>query len=444
MKVNCIIIFTAFLFGMNGLHAQSKQGLNLEKAIQLAMQNSGEVKLANAKVQTKKYELQSVKNNTLPEVKAAGQYQRLAKASVNLKSYNSNSDSNNEPAPKVDQLVLGQLNASLPIFSGFKLNKSLKAFNNLYEAENANAMQTKEETAMKVINYCAALYKAQKTVELLKENYKSAEQRVSDFIALEKNEIVAKNDLLKVQLQLAKIQLSLDQAKSELYLANYNLVNFLKMDPGTELEIKESDFEGIIMEKVPGTDATAIESRKDLAALRLGEKASQDNIKIAKSAYYPTLAIVGGYTALDLKNVVTVQNAMNLGLGISYDLSGILKNNAKVNIAKSKAMEMQSAELILTDAIKLQYQRAVEEYNLALKQSAVYTQAVEQAKENYRIIRDKYDNGLEDTNELLEADAEQLESTINKELANANILQKYYQLLAAAGQLDQTFNLSKI
>jgi outer membrane protein TolC len=30
----------------------------------------------------------------------------------------------------------------------------------------------------------------------------------------------------------------------------------------------------------------------------------------------------------------------------------------------------------------------------SLKQNLVYNQAVEQASENYRIIRDKYDNGL--------------------------------------------------
>jgi hypothetical protein len=47
---------------------------------------------------------------------------------------------------------------------------------------------------------------------------------------------------------------------------------------------------------------------------------------------------------------------------------------------------------------------------------------VEQASENYRIIKDKYDNGLSDTNDL-EADVEQLGSNINKTLARANVIQ---------------------
>jgi outer membrane protein TolC len=45
--------------------------------------------------------------------------------------------------------------------------------------------------------------------------------------------------------------------------------------------------------------------------------------------------------------------------------------------------------------------------------------------QNYRIIRDKYDNGLSDTNDLLEADVEQLGLQHNKTLAKANVIQKY-------------------
>nr|MBP8886292.1 TolC family protein [Flavobacterium sp.] len=62
---------------------------------------------------------------------------------------------------------------------------------------------------------------------------------------------------------------------------------------------------------------------------------------------------------------------------------------------------------------------------------------------NYRIIKDKYDNGLSDTNDLLEADVEQLSSKINNALAKANTFQKYYELLSATGQLSQTFTISK-
>ncbi|MEO8253631.1 MAG: TolC family protein [Flavobacterium sp.] len=443
MKANHLLLFGVLFLGISSIEAQQKKSLTLEEAIHLAWEKSNEVNLADARVTTKKYELQSVKNNRYPDLKASGQYQRLTKASIDLKINNNDGDSEKK-TPKVDQLVLGQINATLPIFSGFKLTNSIKVSVNLYQAETANALQTKEETAMKVINYYVTLYKAQKTVELLNENYKSAQQRVNDFTELEKNEIVPKNDLLKTQLQLSKVQLSLDKAKSDLNVVNYELTNLLKLDPKTKIEIAESDFSVFDMSSIPTDENPALANRKDLEAIRLQEKASLANIKVAQSGYYPSLSLIGGYTTLDLKNVVNVQNAMNFGIGLSYNLSDIFKNATEVKVAKSKAEELQNTEMMLTDYIKNQVQQALEDYDLAVKQNVVYTQAVEQATENYRILKDKYDNGLSDTNDLLEADVEQLSSKINKAVAKANVTLKYYNLLSVTGQLNQNFNLTKI
>ena len=441
MKVNQLMLFGIFFIGISAVEAQEKTSLKLDEAIHLAWKNSNEVSLANAKVTTKKYELLSTKNSQYPDLKISGQYQRLTKASIDLKINKSNTS---EPLPVVNQLIIGQVNASVPVFAGFKIQNSIKAYENLYQAEAATASQTKEEVAMKVVNHYADLYKAQKTLELLKENQKRAQQRATDFSDLEKNGIIPRNDLLKSQLQVSKIQLSIDEAAKNLNIVNFYLVTLLKLPAGTKVEIKESDFANFQMDNIPPNDEPALQNRKDLEAVRFQGKASQANIKIAKSGYYPSIAIIGGYTALDLKNVIIVQNAMNIGVGVSYDLSAILKNGTMVKIAESKAIEVQNSEAMLTDYIKLEVQNAIEDYELALKQNDVYAQAVEQSSENYRIIKDKYDNGLSDTNDLLEADVEQLGSKINKALAKANIIQKYYELLSVTGQLSQSFNLAKI
>lgn len=442
MKVSPFMLFGIFYIGISSVTAQEKTSLTLNEAINLAWTKSNEVTLANTKVKTKQYELQSKKNNQYPDLKLSGQYQRLTNATVDFK-INQNNAGSKEPQPIVNQLMIGQLNASVPVFSGFKIQNSIKVYENLYEAEMATATQTKEDIALRVIDYYAGLYKAQKTIELLKENQKSAQQRVTDFIELEKNGIIPKNDLLKSQLQVSKIQLSLDETNNNLKIINFYLVTLLKLNPETKLEIRESDFADFQMTNIPTNDLPALENRKDLLAVHLQEKASEANIKIAKGAYYPAIAIIGGYTALDLSNVITVQNAMNIGVGISYDLSAILKNGTLVKLAENKFIEAQNAEAILTDYIKSQVQKAIEDYDLALKQNVVYGQAVEQSSENYRIIKDKYDNGLSDTNDLLEADVEQLSSKINKALARANTIQKYYELLSVTGQLSQTFTISK-
>src|SRR5690606_36856004 len=149
-------------------------------------------------------------------------------------------------------------------------------------------------------------------------------------------------------------QLSLDKAKSDLNVVNYELTNLLKLDPKTKIDIQESDFSVFDMSDIPTDENPALENRKDLEALRFQEKASLASIKVARSGYYPSLSLIGGYTTLNLKNVVTVQNAMNFGIGLSYNLSDIFKNGTEVRVAKSKAEEIQNSEMMLTDYIKIQ------------------------------------------------------------------------------------------
>ncbi|HMI07234.1 MAG TPA: TolC family protein [Flavobacterium sp.] len=449
MRFSKILLFGMFLFGIASVNAQQKTNLSLKDAVSMALSKSDEVNLATTKAATKNYETQSVKMNQYPDLKISGQYMRLTNADVKLKSSEESTDDtstttdNTNDTPKVNQLLLGQASVTMPLFSGFKLKNSIAASENLYKAEVANSQQTKEETAMKVVNYYGDLYKAQKSVKLFQESLKSSEQRVTDFTAMEKNGIIARNDLLKAQLQLSKIQLSLDDAEKNVRLIRYYLNTLLKLDANTEIEVTEADVDQKLFAFGVQTEEQALQSRKDLEALSYYDKANKANIKVAQADYYPSISLTGGYIALDVQNVVTVENAMNVGVGLSYNLSSIFKNGKEVKAAKSRSVEIQQQQAMLTDAIKTQIVQAREGYELSLKQNKVYGEAVAQADENYRIVKDKYDNGLSDTNDLLEADVEDLSSKINQAYAKANVVLKYYELLEASGQLTQSFNLTQ-
>ena len=222
---------------------------------------------------------------------------------------------------------------------------------------------------------------------------------------------------------------------------NYQLITLLKLAEGTQVVPNEAVFE-----KNASFNASvdeALTGRNDLEAMRSQHKAAETNVKVAKGSYYPSISLMGGYIALDLQNVMTVTNAMNFGVGVSYDLSSIFKNGKEVKAAKSKAHEAEQAVEIMTDRVKVETQQANENYQLAMKQNKVYQEAVEQATENYRIVKDKYDNGLSDTNDLLEADVEQLQSKINLAFSKANSIEKYYDALAASGKLTATATLTK-
>jgi hypothetical protein len=72
--------------------------------------------------------------------------------------------------------MIGQ-DVSLPLFAGFKIQNSIKAYDNMYLAETASAMQTKEDVATS--HLLLRKYTKHKTVELLKENQKY--NNVDDF-----------------------------------------------------------------------------------------------------------------------------------------------------------------------------------------------------------------------------------------------------------------------
>lgn len=444
----------AFLLVLASISAQAQQktvSLPLKEAISIALSKSDEAVLANAKVQTKQYESQSVKMNQYPDFKISGQYMRLTNADVNLKSSKEASQEstsggtteNRQESPKVNQLIFGQAGVSMPLFSGFKLHNSINASENVYKAETANAAHSNEVTAMKVVQYYADLYKAQKAVELYKESLKSSNQRVTDFTAMEQNGLIARNDLLKAQLQESKIKLSLADAQKNLRLLNYNLTTLLKMDPATQIVVSEDNVDASVFGFGVKTEAEALQNRQDLQAVDYLKKAGDANIKVAQAAYYPSLSLSAGYVAMDIQNLVRVENAMNVGVGLSYNLSSLFKNGKEVKAAKSRAKEIETQQSMLTDAIKEQVVQAQANYELALQQDQVYTEAVGQADENYRIVKDKYDNGLVDTNDLLEADVEDLGAKINQANAKANVVLKYYELLEASGTITQSLNFSK-
>lgn len=440
MKIKYLLLSLLLSLAIDGLRAQEKRSLSFQEAVEMALSKSDEAQLADTKVKTAAGKLQVTKNHQYPDFDISGQYKYLSGANVKLNFNPGIQDSDEEgtqaaETPDINQLLLGQANISVPVFSGFKIRNAIHASTYQYQAATFLAENDKEQLALQTIQDYINLYKSRKMLNLVKENLKSTQQRVKDFKNLEKNGLLARNDLLKSQLQEANVELLLEEAKKNERILNYKLARNLKLPEGTQIQTSDMDF-GL----VPSLQASQTISRSDLEALELQEKAAEDQVKIAKSGYYPSIGLSGGYMALDLKNALEVTNAMNIGVGISYNLANLFKLKSDVKVAKSKARELQHHIDIASDKIQVQIKKAEQDYQLTLRKLEVYTQSEDQAIENYRIVKDKYDNGLSDTNDLLEADVQQLQAKINLANSKADITQKYYELLTARGNLSSKFN----
>jgi outer membrane protein TolC len=104
-----------------------------------------------------------------------------------------------------------------------------------HRATKLDADNDKEEVIQNTIEAFVNLYKAKASVSLVQENLAEAQQRVKDFSNLEKNGLLARNDLLSAQLQASNFELGLLDAENNWKLANVSMNILLGLPETLEL-----------------------------------------------------------------------------------------------------------------------------------------------------------------------------------------------------------------
>ncbi|MEP6748962.1 MAG: TolC family protein [Bacteroidota bacterium] len=430
------------LLGSQYLLAQDSTVMNLtlKDAIDLSIKNSKQLKNNKAKIDEAMAAVREAKDQRLPDFKISGSYLRLNNPNVNLKTKSSSgsapADSNNI---KVSSAFYGIANITYPLYSGMRIQYGIESAKYLEQAAELDADNNREALILNAVNAYINLYKAKAAVGLVKENLEQSRQRDLDFSNLEKNGILARNDLLKVQLQTSTIELSLYDAESNWKLANVNMDIMLGLPEKTTI-VEDTTIiqERTAVQSIDEYEKQALENRKDLKALALRQKAAGTGIKIAKGEYYPGIALSGGYVAADVPGLLTITNAVNIGIGVQYSLSSLWKTKAKVAQAKAREQQIVADEEGLNDNMRYQINEAYQGYLVSQKKIDVYEKAIDQANENYKITKNKYDNSLVTTTELLDADVAQLQAKLNHAFAKADVVVAYNKLLQAAGLLQST------
>lgn len=437
LKPACMALLLAFAITVN---AQEKKPLSLNEAITLGIQNSHQLKGSQARIDEATASLKEAVEKRLPDAKVSGSYIRLNNANFEMKTKDNNSGSggSQNEAPKISQAVYGLLNAALPIYTGGRIRYGIESSRYLVEAAKLDADYQKDEVIQNTIEAYVNLYKARAAVDLVKDNLVQAQQRVKDFSNLEKNGLLARNDLLKAELQASNTELTLLDVQNNWQLANVNMNLMLGLPEQTEL-IPDSTIldQQQAFKPLEEYIQSAITNRKDIASLDLQKKASEAGVKVTRSEMYPSLALTGGYIAADVPKVFAVTNAVNIGLGVSYDLGSLWKTKSKVQQAEARVKQIQANEAIMNDQVRLQVNKSYLDLLSSQKKIQVYAKAVEQAEENYRITKNKYDNSLATTTDLLDADVAQLQARLNYVSAKADEFVAYNKLLQTTGLTEK-------
>ena len=277
---------------------------------------------------------------------------------------------------------------------------------------------------------------------MIRENLAQSQSRDTDFANLEKNGLLARNDKLKALLQTANIELTLADVENNMKVAMVNMNIMLGLPEETVLMPDSSSLvEPVPIKTMQEYEQLALQNRKDMQAIGYRKKASEVGIQQAKADYYPSLALTSGYIAADIPNFLTITNAFTFGVGLSYNVSSLWKTNAHVTQAKAKLAEVQANEEDLYDQVRRQVNEAYEALMTANKKIEVTQVSIEQGRENYKIVKNKYDNSLLTVTDLLDANALMLQSQISYELAKADAIVAYNTLLERAGILATSRNI---
>ena len=421
------------------VQAQQPRPITLHEAIELGVKNSKQLKNSQAKIEEATAASKEARNNQLPDAKVTGSYLWLSNANVNLDLKTNNGGGG--AAPRISQAAYGIVNASLPVYAGGRIRYGIEASRYLEEATRLDADNDKEQVIQNTVEAYVNLYKAKSSISLVRENLAEAQQRVKDFSNLEKNGLLARNDLLSAQLQASNFELSLLDAENDAKLANVSMNILLGLPESTDLApdsviVKDS----FALKALDEYMQAAYTNRKDRAAVDLRKKASETGIKSARAEYYPSLSLTGGYIAADIPNLVTITNAITAGAGVSYNIGSLWKTKAKVQQAEARAKQAEISEGLLDDNIRLDVNHAYLNFLSSQKKVEVFGTAVEQATENYRILKNKYNNSLATLTDLLDANTKQLLERMNLIFARADALVAYSRLLEASGLLEENTN----
>jgi len=432
MKHKLFLLFGLLTSSM--LFAQETKTLTLKEAITLSLKNNHILKLNEAKIASAKAYTQEALDRRLPDAGVTGSYIYLPiNPKVDLKIGAGGG------TPEIRQVMYTMLNSSLPLYAGGKIRYGIESAKYLEQATQLDAENDKMGVMLNTINGCINLYKAHQAIELVNENLTQSQQRLNDFTNLEKNGLLARNDLMKSKLQQSQIELAVLDAESNYKIACVNM-NIMMGLPASTILIPDKSGLALptILKSFEEYETLAFKNRNDVHAISIRKKVAELGVKNAESDKYPSVALTGGYVAANIPKLLTVYNAINLGVGIKYNIASLWKNKPHVEQAVANVTQIEQGELALDDKIKMQLNQAYQSYVVSIKKIEVYETAVLQATENYRITKNKHDNSLTTTTELLDADVSLLQSKLSVTNAKADSFLAYINLLYTAGLLTES------
>ncbi|MEO7047020.1 MAG: TolC family protein, partial [Ferruginibacter sp.] len=167
---------------------------------------------------------------------------------------------------------------------------------------------------------------------------------------------------------------------------------------------------------------------------------SKKNIALIKTDRLPGISAIAGYNMQKpITNRVPIldmySNTWSVGISLRYNIDNLYKNNKRVKLGELQKTQSESVLQVVNQNISMGINAAYTKYLEAATNVSILKEAMNLARENYRIIEAKYLNQLAIQAEMTDATNEKIEAEIKYSDAEINVLYQYYNLLKAMGTL---------
>ena len=388
----------------------ASEELTLEESIKIALEKSLSIYSAKEEIKAKEFEELSTKADFLPKLSTSYTYTRLDNDTVNdaKSTYSYPSFSPRGVSPLDTNTYQFNITVTQPLFTGWRLT-ILREIASL----GVDTAKIQKETAIQdlVLNVKEAYFgilKAGKLENVARQSVELLEAQLRVSQAFYDEGIIAKNDLLQTEVQMAQARQNLIKAENGVEIVKSLFNKLLRRGLNQGVKIKDIlDYYPIrllldqCMEK-------AGQNRPEIKEVSLNVMSAEKAIDLSKSSYYPSVTLIGNYQReaddilLDSSPGEDPDN-WTITLKGGWTFWEWRKKRHDVAAARAKLAKANYILKEIKDNIQLEVKEAYLLLREAEKNIQVAKKAVVQAEENFRMNEERYKQQVATSTDVLDA-----------------------------------------
>lgn len=370
----------------------------LEEAWRIALENNHQIKAAVADTSASAQQLQAAEGQRLPELNVGSGYTQFSETPAAKANFGGQSGQFNTSQAGS---VKAQAIASIPLFTSGRISHSINAAEAALQAAQHNEISSELTVKMQVGEAYVAVLRIEGALQVAQSHIESLTAHQKDVQNLFDKGVVAKNDLLAANVELANAQQLVLKTSNQLDSAQAHYNQLLDRQLTEAVKLKPL-FPPLLPGTLPELSNTALTQRPELIVLAQQIEALEQQAQSVKAGSLPQVAINGGYQYQE-NRYQAFQGLWMVNVGVQWKVfDGSTGHSSDAISRQALALKEQREEL--TSMISLQVRQAWLDSQEAQQRIAVTKQAIAQADENMKVTTDRYQQGFATNTEVLQAE----------------------------------------